>query len=62
MFTSGQLTFAAIFLVAFVLVLVFSYKGDKKKSRKYFKNSYLVLLGFLVLMGFMMFLKFYFKK
>ncbi len=61
MFSQGQLIFAGIALILFVFLMVYSYRGDKKRNREYFKNSYVVLIAFLIFMGFLMFLKFYFR-
>lgn len=62
MFSSGQLIFAAATLILFILVIIFSYKGDKKRNKAYFKNSYIVLIVFVVFMIFLFVLKYYFEK
>jgi len=62
MFSKGQLIFAAVALVLFIVIMLFSYRSDRKRNRTYFKNSYLVLVAFLIFMGFIFFLKVYFKK
>jgi len=62
MFSSNQLIFAAVALVLFFVLMFFSYRGDRKRNRKYFKNSYVVLIAFLLFIGFLFFLKIYFKK
>ncbi len=62
MFSEGQLIFAAIALVLFFILMFFSYRSDRKRNRKYFKNSYIVLIVFLLFMGFLFFLKVYFHK
>ncbi len=38
MFSTGQLIFAAFFILAFSIVLVFSYKKDKNLHRKNYKG------------------------
>ncbi|RRO21889.1 hypothetical protein [Flavobacteriaceae bacterium 14752] len=48
MFTTGQWIFAAFFVVAFVVLMLFSYKKDKALHKKYYKGSFYVLVGFLV--------------
>jgi len=47
MFTQGQWIFAAFFVVAFISIMVFSYKGDKKLHKKYYKGSIFILFGFI---------------
>lgn len=61
MFSRGQLIFAAVALVLFIAVMIYSYGKDKKKNREYFKNSYVVLIAFMLFLGFLIFLKFYFR-
>lgn len=48
MFTTGQWIFAAIFFVAFVAIIIFSYRRDLKLHRKYYKGSLYILLGFIL--------------
>ncbi|MEL6916177.1 MAG: hypothetical protein AAFO99_00465 [Bacteroidota bacterium] len=38
MFSNGQLIFAGFFVIAFVLVMVFSYKKDKKLHASNYKG------------------------
>jgi hypothetical protein len=47
MFTQGQWIFAAFFVIAFISIMIISYKGDKKLHKKHYKGSIFVLLGFL---------------
>lgn len=39
MFTNGQLIFAGFFVVAFIILMVFSYRKDIKNHQKYYKNT-----------------------
>jgi len=48
MFTTGQWLFAIIFLFFFILLMVFSYRKDRKLHKKYFKGNLWILLGFIV--------------
>ena len=48
MFTTGQLIFALLFFLAFVSVMIWSYRKDLKLHKKYYKGSYWVLIGLLV--------------
>ncbi len=47
MFSTGQWIFAALFFVAFVGVIIFSYRKDIKLHRKYYKGTIFILLGFI---------------
>jgi len=44
MFSKGQIIFAIVFFIGFVIAITFAYKKDKKKNANYFKGSYKVLL------------------
>ena len=46
MFSFGQLIFALLFVIAFTLVIILSYRSDKKKQPNYFKGSYKIVIGF----------------
>ena len=48
MFSTGQLIFAGLFLIAFIIVMIFSYRKDIRLHKKYYKGSIFVLLGFIV--------------
>lgn len=50
MFSTGQLYFALFFVIAFFMVIVWSYKGDKKRNHNYFKGSYKILVVFVALL------------
>lgn len=61
MFTSGQLIFAGIFVIAFVIAMVYSYGKDKKLHEKFYKGNYKILIGFLLFIGLLFFIKVLFK-
>lgn len=44
MFTTGRLTFAFCFLIAFVIALIWAYRKDFKKSPWFFKGSLKIVL------------------
>lgn len=49
MFTTGRIIFASIFVVAFVILMVISYKKDAKNNKKHYQNSALyVAIGLAV--------------
>ena len=47
MFSSGQWTFVIFFIIAFVIILFFSYRKDKALHKKYYKGSIWVLVSFI---------------
>lgn len=61
MFSTGQLIFAGIFLVVFIIIMIFSYRKDLKLHKKYYKGTFYVLLGFIAFIIFLFFLKGYLK-
>ena len=62
MFTTGQLVFAAFFVVVFIVAIVYVYRKDIKLHKKYYKGSYKVLLGFLAFIIILFFIKTYLKE
>lgn len=44
MFSKGQLIFALIFFIAFVIGIVWAYRKDKAVNKIFFSGSYKVLL------------------
>jgi len=57
MFSQGQLIFAGFFLVAFIIILIISYRKDLKLHKKYYKGSLYVLAGFLLFIGILFVIK-----
>lgn len=57
MFTTGQLIFAVLFFIAFVVVIIFSYRKDLKLHQKYYKGVLYILVGFLLFIALLFFLK-----
>jgi len=62
MFTTGQLVFAVLFLVVFVIIMVYSYRGDKKLHKKQYKGSLWILVGFIAFIVFLLLVKTYLKN
>ncbi|MBT8261878.1 MAG: hypothetical protein KJO05_03585 [Bacteroidia bacterium] len=62
MFTTGQLIFAICFVIAFVIIMVISYRRDKKLHRKHYKGSFWILIGFLVFVGLLLMAKWLLKQ
>ena len=57
MFTTGQWVFAILFVIAFVILIAYSYRGDKRLHQKYYKGSKWILLGFLAFIALLFALK-----
>jgi len=57
MFTKGQLIFAALFFVAFVIAAYFAYGKDKALHQKEYKGSYKILIGFLLFVSLLFVIK-----
>ncbi len=62
MFTTGQLVFGVIFFIAFVIVLLFTYKKDLRIHKKYYNGSIWVLIGFIAFLLFIVSIKLIFKS
>lgn len=45
MFSKGQLIFAALFVIAFTILMIWSYKKDIKIHKKHYKNSFIVIIA-----------------
>lgn len=57
MFSNGQWIFAGFFIIAFIAVMIFSYRKDLKLHRKYYKGSLYVLLGFIIFIALLFLIK-----
>ncbi|SDE90543.1 hypothetical protein SAMN05421855_103285 [Ulvibacter litoralis] len=62
MFSPNQLIFAIFFVVAFVIVMIFTYRKDKNLHKKYYKGSFWILIGFVVFIGLLLLIKSYVKQ
>ncbi|MBT4473512.1 hypothetical protein N9572_01765 [Flavobacteriaceae bacterium] len=62
MFSTGQLGFAIFFVIAFIAIIIYSYRKDLPLHKKYYKGSYRVLLGFLVFIALLVAAKFALKS
>lgn len=52
MFTTGRIIFASVFVIAFVILMYFSYKKDAKNNTKHYKNGALyVAIGIAVVIA-----------
>ncbi|MBG43441.1 MAG: hypothetical protein CL530_05675 [Aequorivita sp.] len=62
MITTGQIVFAVLFFIAFVIIMVYSYRGDKNLHKKQYKGSLWILVGFIAFIIFLLLLKTYLKN
>ncbi|HBC03760.1 MAG TPA: hypothetical protein PKH16_10790 [Aequorivita sp.] len=62
MFTTGQFVFAVLFFIVFVIIMVYSYRGDKKLHKKQYKGSLWILVGFIAFIVFLLLVKTYLKN
>ncbi len=44
MFSRGQLIFALVFFICFIIGITLAYKKDKNQNNNFFKGSYKILL------------------
>ena len=61
MFSTGQLIFAGIFLVVFIMIMIYTYRKDLKLHRKYYKGTLYILLVFILFLILLFAIKFYLR-
>lgn len=61
MFSQGQLIFAGLFLVCFIIAAVVMYRKDAALHNKVYKGSYRVLIVFLLFVGALFAIKYFLK-
>lgn len=49
-FSKGQLIFASIFLLFFIILMIFAYTSDKDVNQLYYKDVWKILLAVLVIL------------
>jgi len=52
-FTTGRIIFVALFIIAFIALMIFSYRKDISTHKKHYKGSFWILIFFI---GFVLFL------
>ncbi|MDI5949433.1 hypothetical protein QLS91_00350 [Flavobacterium sp. LB2P84] len=62
MFSQGQLVFAGLFLVAFIIAAIYAYRKDIKIHKEFYKGNYKILIGFGIFIGILFFIKVFFKR
>jgi len=48
MFSSGQLIFAAFFVIVFAVIMVYAYRKDLQLHKRYYKGSLRILAVFIL--------------
>jgi len=61
MFTTGQLIFAILFAIAFIIIIAYTYRKDLKLHKQNYKGVLWVLLAFLAFIGFIVAIKLIYK-
>lgn len=62
-FTTGRIVFATLFVIAFTILMVLSYKKDANNNKKYYKNTALyVAIGIIATIGLLFLSKFLLKS
>jgi len=51
MFSKGQLVFAGLFVIAFTIAMVWSYRKDIKIHKKHYKNSFIVIIALFLIIA-----------
>lgn len=62
MFSQGQLIFAALFFIAFVIAMIYAYRKDLALHKRFYKGNYKILIGFGIFIGALFIIKIYFKR
>ncbi len=62
MFSQGQLVFAGLFFVAFVIAAIYSYRKDIKIHKEFYKGNYKIVIGFAIFIGILFLIKVFFKR
>ncbi len=62
MFSTGQLIFAILFIIAFSLVITFTYKKDKKLHSKNYKGVKWIGIIFVIFLLILFYIKYLLKN
>jgi|TARA_B100001027_G_C15998443_1_gene211528 hypothetical protein len=60
MFSKGQIIFAIVFAISFVIIVTIAYRKDSKIHKKYYRGNLWVLLAFISFIGLIAMIKFIF--
>ena len=61
MFSTAQVIFATFFCIVFTMLIIFSYKKDKKRYQQNYKGVIRVLIAFAAFVFFLFMIKFFLK-
>lgn len=62
MFSTGQIVFACIFAVSFIIVIVYAYRKDKRLHLKNYRGVKWIALIFFLFIVLLFVLKYFLKK
>jgi len=62
MFSTGQLIFAGVFFIAFVAIIAYTYKKDRKWHQKSYKGVVNVLISFVLFIIILFIIKYFLKN
>ena len=62
MFSTGQIVFGILFAIAFIIVIFFMYKKDRKLHKRYYKGVVWILIAFIAFIAFIAAIKFIFMS
>jgi hypothetical protein len=48
MFSKGQIIFAVLFFIGFIIAITWAYSKDKKGNQNFFKGSYKILIFIII--------------
>nr|WP_297786134.1 hypothetical protein [uncultured Allomuricauda sp.] len=62
MFSTGQIIFAALFFIAFIVIISLSYRKDKKLHKKNYKGVIWILISFITFIIILFLIKYFLKN
>jgi len=62
MFSNGQITFAIIFAIVFIGVLIYAYRKDTKLHKRYYTGVVWILIAFISFIALIAAIKFIFMR
>jgi hypothetical protein len=62
MFSQGQLVFAGLFFIAFVIAVSYAYRKDLPLHKIFYKDNYKILIAFLGFIAILFLIKVFFKR
>ena len=62
MFSTGQLVFAILFIIAFIILMIISYRKDTKLHQRNYKGAKWVLISFVIFIIVLFLIKYFLKN